>query len=42
MAAERSDRQEAQVSLELLRARFREVDGAYGLERERSRSALQR
>ncbi|XP_037541976.1 coiled-coil domain-containing protein 171 [Nematolebias whitei] len=42
LEAERSDRQEAQVSLELLRAHLREMDRAYGLERERSGSALQR
>lgn len=39
VAAERSDRQEVQVSLELLRARFREVERAYSLERERSSCA---
>ena len=35
LAAERSGQQEAQRSLELLRAQFGEVERAYSLERER-------
>lgn len=38
LAVERSGQQEAQCSLELLRAQFREVERAYSLERERSGS----
>lgn len=38
MAMERSGQQEAQRSLELLRAQFREVENAYSQERERNSS----
>ena len=39
VAVERAGQQEAQRSLELLRAKFREVERAYSLEKERSGGA---
>lgn len=39
MATERSGQQEALSSLELLRAKFREVETAYAVGRERSNDA---